>query len=257
MNIYNEGEYEINSTHEMYDVLAELPFDLIKENIEDQIKHPAEISIDYVDLVEDKYNVAASVYEADDDLLRTLKSQYLDFFYDISVKINKAYDLCLDVDGIMMNGDIEEVGEVLYNFFVLRYTKNVAGYITNYINTHKKSLYDLFNDVTKKDVSTLVYKKFIKSKEDLVIVTCLPDIIKYIIKLDIEPIEFVELCAGEDSYEGEVLIDLIASSHLVGDFVHRYLTLQSSDDERILDDVYTEIKSRLIGESGFISGGLL
>ena len=142
MNIYNDDEYEIDSRLEMYDVLAEMPFDLIKENIVDQIDNPSDVTVNYLEIVQDKYNLSKEEYAADDDMMRTLNSQFDDFFYYIAGKINDAFDLGLDLEGILMDGDIVDVTTVLYTFFVLRYTKNVANYITNYINSHKKSLYD-------------------------------------------------------------------------------------------------------------------
>lgn len=257
MGIYDDDEYEIDSRLEMFDVLAEMPFDLIKENIEDQIGSPTGVTVNYLEIVEDKYNLSKEQYAADDDMLRTLNSQFDDFFYSIAAKISDEYDLGLDLEGVMMDGDIVDVTSALYTFFVLRYTRNVANYVTNYINSHKKSLYDSFNDITKKDVSTLAYKKAIKTKEDLVIISCLPDIIKYIINLDIDTAEFVELCVGENSYEGEILIDLIEDSRLLGDFVKDYLVDRTSDNDYLLDEIYTEIKARLLGESGLVQMGLL
>ena len=243
---YDHEQYELSTPSEMNSLLAELPFDLIQESIYEQIDDPVSTNIDYVDIIIEKCKVFKTEYVNDDDIIAEVNENLRMFFINIITRINDKFDLCMDVEELAQNSNIVEIGEVLYRYLILRYIKNVSKYITKYIFTHKKELAEYYSDKNKKDVSTLAFKKQIKNPEDLSLITDLPSIIKFIINLDIEPYDFVDLNTGKDSYEGTVMKSLILNNKLVGDFVGNYIRMSMDDHEYLMDEIQTDIKMRIL-----------
>jgi len=243
---YDSENYELSSDFETNSLLAELPFQLIKESITEQINDPLSTNIDYIDIIIEKCDAFKSTYENNEDIIRDLNDNLHSFFVSIIEEIDNKFELGLDINTISARTDVIEIGEVLYHYFILRYVKNISKYITKYIIRHKKELAEYYNDKNKKDVSTLAFKKQIKNPDDLSIITNLPSIIKYIINLDIEPYEFIDLSTGSDNYEGLTIKSLIESNQMLGDFVNKYIGLSVDNHEYIIDEIQTDIKMRLI-----------
>jgi hypothetical protein len=242
---YDSENFELSTDIETNSLLAELPFQLIKETITEQINDPLSTNIDYIDIIIEKCDMFKSSYENDEDVIAELNENLHSFFAFIITKIDDKFDLGLDVNTIASSGKIVEIGQVLYRYFILRYVKNISKFITKYIMKHKKELAEYYNDKNKKDVSTLAFKKQIKNPEDLSLITNLPSIIKYIINLDIEPYDFVDLSTGSDNYEGTMIKSLINSNQMIGDFVDGYIGLSIHEHDYIIDEIHTDIKMRL------------
>lgn len=244
---YDSDEYEVASADDVYDILAELPFNLIKESIIEQINDPLQSNNDYIDVILDKCRVFKETYGDIEDVAKDLNTSISDFFTFVLTEINNRYDMGIDIDYISSTPDLVEITTSLYNFFILRYVKNISKYITNFIIDNKKSILDAFGDTsTKKDVTTLAYKKSIKNKEDLTIITNLPNIIKFILDLQIEPQEFIKLCAGKDNYDANIILDLIYESKMIGNFIGNYLSPATDEHDYIIDEIQTEVKTKFL-----------
>lgn len=243
---YDNDNYELSTNIELNSLLAELPFELIKQNIIDQINDPVSTHVNYIDVIIDKCSAFKELHSEDEDLIRELNDKINDFFIFIITKIDNKFDLGLDINSIASSTEIVTVGVVLYEYFILRYIKNISKFITKFIIKNKKSIAENYSDVTKKDVSTLAFKKQIKNKDDLTIITNLPSIIKYIFNLEIEPEYFIDFSAGADNYEASVIKSLIANGKLVGNFVREYMSLSINDHDYILDEIQTDIKIRIM-----------
>ena len=245
---YDRDEYNLTTSTEMESLLAELPFDLLKESIVAQINDPVNSTTNYIDVILDKCKLYEEEFRGNEDLINEMNEKLIDFFTYIMEQINTKFDLGLDIDTIVTTSDAVDIGESLYKYFILRYHKNITRYFTKYIFRNKKAICDHYSDASgqRKDVSTLAYKKQIKNPEDLCIITNLPSIIKYIISLDVEPIEFLDFSVSEDNYDGSVIRELIESGRLIGNFVPPYINLCVDSHEYILDELHTAIRLRIM-----------
>ena len=104
-------------------------------------------------------------FEGNPELIAELDRQLIEFFVFIMERINDKFDLGLDVNSIASSKEAIEIGEAIYKYFILRYTKNITRFITKYIFKNKKTICQYYSDLNgqKKDVSTLAYKKQIKN----------------------------------------------------------------------------------------------
>lgn len=245
---YDKDEYEITTSTEMETLLAELPFDLIKESIIDQINDPVNSSTNYIDVILDKCELYKDEFKENEELISELNEKLIEFFTFIMENINNKFDLGLDVQEIATYTNAVDIGESIYKYFILRYHKNITRFFTKYIFNNKKSICEYYSDSTnqKKDVSTLAYKKHIKNPEDLCIITNLSSIIKYIIDLETEPIDFIELSASSENYDASVIKELINSGRLIGNFVPAYIDLCVDSHDYILDELHTDIRLKIM-----------
>jgi len=230
------------STTEAEDLLADLPFDLIKASIEEQIKDPMSNNRNYIQYIIDKCDVCKNVFKGNEDAITTIDKALNEFFIDIVNAIDDRFNLSIDLNEIAGTNDLNEIAVVLYEFFILRYRKNIYKFIKNYIKRNKASLVDYYSDKTTKDVTTLSYKNTIKDPDDLVIVANLPSIINYIVSLDIDTFDFVDLCAGKSNFNASVIKGLIAANKIIGNFVSSYISISLDDHDYLIDEIQTDIK---------------
>lgn len=245
---YDRGGYELAASTDTDELLAELPFDLIKESILEQIDDPVNTSTNYVDVILDKCALYKEEYNENEELINEMNEKLTDFFVFIMDNINNKFDLGLDINEIATYNNAIDIGESIYKYFILRYSKNITKFFTKYIFNNKKTICEYYTDntVQKKDVSTLAYKKQIKNPEDLCIITNLPSIIKYIIGLDITSLEFINLSTGSDNYDAAVIKELITSGKMIGDFFNSYISLCVDSHDYILDDLHTDIRIKIM-----------
>lgn len=244
--LYDSDNYELVTSEEIDNLVAELPFDLLKENILEQIDDPVANHVNYMETIITKCKIFKEQFSDDPDVVRQVDDSLYEFISFIINKINDRFDLGIDLNSGFTYDDMIVYGSAIYSYFILRYKKNITKFVINYINTHESNLIEYYGDKNKKDVSTLVYKKQIKRPEMLPIITNLQSIINFIIGLDIEPIEFVELSMNGSNYEANVVKRLIDNNIITGDFVRMYVDICIDDHEYIVDDIYTKIKTKLI-----------
>jgi len=245
---YDRDEFELSSNVEFNDLLVELPFDLIKESIIEQINDPVSSRTNYIDVILDKYEVFKLQYSEDEDIINELEEHVRSFFIFIMEAMDNKFNLGLDLNEIAGRKDIVNIGECLYKYFVIRYVKNITRFITKFIFKNKKTFVNYYNDKNKKDVSTLAFRKQIKNNDDLIIITCLPSIIKDIIGMEVESEDFVILSAGNGNYEASVVKELIYSSRLIGDFYKPYISMCVDSYDYIIDELQTEIRIKILSK---------
>lgn len=242
---YDNDNYEVTTSTEVENFLAELPFDLLKASIVDQIKDPVSTNINYVEIILEKCNIYREQYD-DEETIARIDNALIEFFTFVVDNINTRFDLGIDVDDMASTRDIIEFGEVLYEYFIIRYVKNISKFITTYIMKHKKELTAYYSDKNKKDVTSLTFKKQLKDNHDLTIIVNLPSIINYIISLDIDPLEFVSLSAGQNNCNALVIKGLIIANRMVGNFVRSYIDLSVDEHDYLIDEIQTDIRVRII-----------
>lgn len=245
---YDQDNYDLSSNNETEDLLAELPFDLIKESILEQIQDPMSTRINYVDVIVDKCEMYKEEYSEDETVIVEINNHLNEFFISIMQAIDNKFNLGLNMEEISSYSNVSEIGHCIYKYFIISYMKNITKFITKFIFKNKKSLYNYYEDKMKKDVSTLAFKKQFKNPEDLCIITNLPSIMKYIIGLDIDSLEFINLSTGIDNYEASVIRELIENGNLVGDFYSSYIGLCVDSHDYIMDEIQTEIRIKIINK---------
>ena len=243
---YDNDNYELSTSTEAENLLAELPFDLLKASIIDQINDPVSTNVNYVEVIVEKCKLSKENLSNNEDALRIIDAALREFFVFVIEEINKRFDLGVDIEAISDSDEMIEIGESMYNYFILRYVKNISKFITNYILEHKKELTEYYSDKNKKDISTLTYRKQLKDSQDLCIIINLPSIINYIISLDIDPLEFVSLSAGKNNYVASVVKGLILSNKMIGNFVDDYIGLSTDSHDYLIDQIQTDIKVKII-----------
>lgn len=242
MSLMFEDNYEPISTTEADDMLADLPFDLIKASIEEQIEDPMSNNTNYIQHIIDKCDVCKDVFENNEDAIATIDNALHEFFVDIIKAIDERFGMSIDLNEIAGSHDLNEIAVVLYEFFILRYRKNIYKYIKHYIKRHKESLVDYYSGKSTRDVTTLSNKNVVKDPDDLVIIANLPSIINYIVGLDITTFDFVDLCAGKSNYNARVIKGLIAANQIIGNFVTPYISVSLDEHDYLIDEILTDIR---------------
>lgn len=245
---YDRDDYELSSNVEFNDLLVELPFDLIKESIIEQINDPVSSRTNYIDVILDKYELFKVQYADNDDVIEELEEHVRSFFIFIMQAIDDKFNLGLDLNEIAGRKDMIDVSECLYKYFVIRYVKNITRFITKYIFKNKKTFVKYYSDKNMKDVSTLAYKKHIEDQDDLVIIACLPSIIKDIITMEVESEDFVKFSAGNGNYEASLVKELIHTGKLIGDFYRPYISMCVDSHDYIIDELQTEIRIKILSK---------
>lgn len=248
-HFYNREEYEPTTSFELENLIAELPFDLLRESIYEQINNPLSTNMDYIDSIIEKADEFKELYGENDGVVEGLDAALNDFFINILTKISDRFNLELDIDTISSRSDIVEIGQALYDYFILRYTKNITKFISKYINTHKKEFSDYYMDKNKKDVSTMVYKKQFKDQDDLTIVSNLSSIINQVITLETSNEDFIKFSSGKNNYSASVVKTLVDENIIIGDFVSTYIDLCIDEYDYIIDDIFIKIKQKYINKN--------
>lgn len=244
--VYTDDDFELVSNTEIDLLLVDLPFDLIKENLRYQINNPLSSNVNYVENVIEKISFIKDEYAENDDVLENVENMTMNFFGFLIQELDNKFNLCVteeleDPDTYM------SVGTSLYNFLILRYKKNITRFIYRFILKNKKLLVEEFeSSYKKKDVTSIAIKKKIKNKDDILILSNLPSIIKFIMSLELEPLDFIKYASSDENYEANQLKNLINEGKIVGNFVSPYLSTMMYDYNDVMDEIQTDVKMKLI-----------
>lgn len=240
----NDEEYELCSDTEIDLLLVDLPIDLIKEQLKAQINNPLYTNVNYVETVVDKFRLLSEEYGDNEDAIKNINNFISDFFLFIINEIDERFGLEIEVDESCLQ-EVIETGLVLYNYLILRYKKNITKFLYKFIMKNKKRLVEEFEGYKKKDVTSISLKKKIKNKDDVIILSNLPYIIKFILDLEIEPLDFLNYSSSNNYYEGLYISNLIEEGNLVGNFVDKYLEVIKQDRD-VLDEVLADVKLKIL-----------
>lgn len=243
---FDDEAYELSSDLEIDSLLADLPFNLVKESINEQIEDPLSTSIDYVNTIVEKCDILKEDFEDNQEAIDEINSSLGDFFNYIIKQMSDTFDFTIDAEDEDISS-LVAMGEALYNFLVLKYKKNITRFIYKYIIKNKKILVEQFSKLAKsKDVTSISLKKQIKNKDDVLILSNLPNVIKHIIHLDIEPIDFLKYACDDEYYEGTIIKQMLLNGKIVGNFITNYFDPITDSHNDILDEIQTEVKLKLM-----------
>jgi hypothetical protein len=242
-NVFDENEFEID--REMQEYLTDLSFDVVQANISEQLVSPLDITVNYLENILDKYDSAKEIYSDNEDVINNITSTMEDFCFNILNEISSVYNLSIDMDRLTSEYDIIKACQFIYEFLVLRFKKNITRFFYQYIKQNKKIIIEKFSD-NKKDVTTLTYKKMLKNKDDVIIISNLPEIISFIISLDIDPLVFLDYSVNESLYQGIYMKELVTNNIILGDFVDSYISLCVDEYSDVFDEILANIKYKII-----------
>lgn len=200
-------------------ILGDLPLDLIKENITTQVSDPLTYPSNYCDEVYEAFDEAKDEVGHIDDHKAELEGERNLFTNFLLQELESKFDLGMDISS-MYDNEIETLVRYCYEFFVIRFRDNMNSFLLNYILSNKMSLSSLFDDEYKrKDVTTMNMKKQLDSREDILILSNLPDVINYILSQEISNEDFLNLSVEDGELVGEQIKEANASFKLAGNFV--------------------------------------
>lgn len=245
----NDEDFELVSDFEVDMLISEMPLDLIKENITEQIALPLSTRTNFISVLEDSFKMIDDITVENPDEREKILNNIRGFFSYTLNQIDKEYDLGIDIDLIENDQMLIEKTTALYNFLILRYKKNICKFLYSFIKKNKKMLLELFDGVgKKKDITSISLKKQIKNKDVILLISNLSTIIKYILNLEIEAADFIQYCCSDDYYEGNVVLSMVQTGEISNNFVAKYLDLIIDEYDSVLDEIQTEVKLKILNK---------
>lgn len=242
---FDKENYDLFSETELDLLLADLPVELLKENVRKQINDPFYNSVNYLFIVTNKVIILRDQFSEDEDMIDKINDFLVSFLNFFIEEIDERFNLCLDIDPSKVD-EFTETAFILYEFFIINYRKNVSNFLYKYILKNKKIIAEGIE--SKKDVSTSSLKKKIKNKDDVVIIANLPTILKQILYLDIDPEEFINYLCQDLNYDSLYIKDLITENKLNGNFVDKFFE-PLIDNSYGFDEVLNDVKVKYLFKS--------
>lgn len=243
--MYNNEEYDIVNNIDLDMLLSDLPLELIISSIDHQIQNPLDVGTDFCTIVFDKCAAVLKEYRGIEEVEKEIEELNTKFCLNVLNKLDDKFKFEINYDGLT-NYDLTKMTVMMYKFFILRYRKNVSRFIYNFIQKNKKMISEQFlNDDKRKDITTIVMKKMTKNKDDIRIISNLPIIIKNILEIDHDPLDFMELAAPVDLYYADEIKKLLEDFTLAGNFTKPYLNTVLYQYTDIVDEILIEVRAKL------------
>lgn len=246
-------DYELNNENEINDIINELPIELVREVIYNQIRNPEENTVDNLSSLIYKVETLMDEFKEDYESVSLLKTTFTSFLIAILQRISTTYQIGIDVNEDNFD-ELKELTQALYEMLVLRYTKNVTLYLYNSIIKNLDTLAETYEANTKKkDFSSLfgITGENEEAKKKAIIVYNLPIIFKTFYDMDgssTDPVEFMQISGMDKLYYGDKIRTLIEDGKITGNFVPVYMDLLLDDYDEIKQDIFNDLRTKLILE---------
>lgn len=230
---------EASSVSESETLLEALSLDLMKSNIEQQIRYIIPTTTDFLGTVFNKFRLILEMDEIEDDDKREMRYQMVDFCDNLIDDIAIQYNLC--VNEISDDYDHKmELLEAMYNFFVINRVNNIERFLIGHINSHKRDLIEALGiDDKSKDITSMSNKKKNISKENICVLSHIQEMIDFIRQEGIvSSEEFLEQ-VNDGEYYTEIIHGYFRDCTLGGNFVPILLN-------EVLDAAYDSVESARI-----------
>lgn len=244
-NMMNENfSTDANETE---DIISQMHFELIKEEIEEQINNTfTKSKMNFLELYRDRYKYFKEEYADNEEFIQQLKAVR-----------NQTYEKIIELIADKFNLNYEEINpkraKDLYEFFVLNYDQNVTAFIINFIIAKRKWIVtEIKNSSTSRtrDTSYVSTKELIVNQQEALIVTQANKIIFDIIPTAFDnddDTEFLKYIVDYDDTSVNVAIrklfmekhSISCADNLLDQFLGPVLRKE---------DGYTEIKSTVVTE---------
>ena len=229
--------------------LQELSHDLIEESIKDQIDNPFMSHTNFVQEFMDEYTSNLDDLDGNDDAIAELSETAHDFFIQVLEMIDKKFKLDLDFEvlGEVNVKGLMNIVEGLYEFFIIRYQKNISKYVTALTIDYKDELLDrVSSDDDKDTVSYASFDRKLNNAKDGILISNINLVFDALKDLDISNDDFIRYF-NEDKYEVAITKYCIENFIISGDFVKMYLDpiFGFNVQNDIYDDVVTTVRHNL------------
>lgn len=222
-----EGSVEL----ELESLLESLSLDLMKDNISRQIQYESSSTTDFLSTIISKFRVILEMDGIDDDDMREVRFQMVEFCDELITEISGHYELFMTELPDDYDTKIE-ILETLYNFFVLNRFSNVEKFLINYINKNKSELIEALGiDDKSKDITSMSNKKKNITRENVCILSSMTEIINHIrSNIHIGELEFINTI-NDGEYYADKLGEYYTNAEIAGNFTSILLN-------EVLDDAY-------------------
>lgn len=227
-------------------ILGDLPIEVIKENILTQIDDPLLYSSDYAD---DVYSTFANAKEELDhiDVYREdIEEEYDKFSLFLLTNVSNRFNLGIDV-GLLDTSQLTIMAYDCYVFFIVNLKENLENFLYNYIVSNREELSRMFDsEFKRKDVTTINMKKTCTSKEDILILANLVDVINYVLNIDFDASEFIDLCIEPGEELGENIKQRVDTFEIPGNFVPIIIDELRINHNDLIDEFASYIRLNII-----------
>lgn len=242
--------YEVDN-----DELIELPqlkglhYELINENIRDQIEDPTESRVNFIDQYFLSVENELNDNEENIELVQNLKADVVKFCLEVITLLDDKYNLNIDRDAIedLNLEKMKSLTYALYEFFVIKYVKNLKKFYIKYIMSHLDDICNVFaSEQEPNDIMYYSFKEKLKDPRAVTILVNLDKVIEYINTLDIDGMDLIGYYNPEryDIYIiSEAMQDLLISETFVDAFIE---PMNDKYDETIFTRVKLSIESSLL-----------
>ncbi len=174
------------------------------------------------------------------------------FYRKVLDIINEKFDLRIDynlLEDVNTEG-LRNLAEGLYGFFIVKYSSNIAKYITALIMEYKDELIDRFKDDSETDtVSRVSFERKIKDKEVLPLFTHINSAIASVRSMEVTTDEFISYFNTE-KFEVAVLEYAVLNFIITGNFIPRFLdpVFKSDVQNDIYDNIVITVSQKLFNK---------
>lgn len=234
--------------------LEELSQDLLSESIKYQIQNPFSSKTNLLQEFIDEYDETAEWLDGNDEATYTNNNIAMNFYVSVIKMIDEKFKLDIDyttIESLNVDG-LRNLTEGLYTFFIIKYEKNVAKYLTGLILDFKDTIIDnLDKDGLDTDsVSYVSYKRKLTNPKDVYIFTEINNVIQQIRTIELSVDDFMEYF-NEEKFEVAVVKYAVDNFIITGEFVKEFLEpvfgydVQNDDFDRIISDVLQNLFKKL------------
>lgn len=238
-----ENEYDLSSSVELEEKLSGLPLDFLLATIQEQIKDPLSNNVNYVESMTDTLDELERQYEEDPDNMAQIKALRTRIFNTITVEISNRFNMGYEPDlDDLYTLSVRAIS--MYDFLILNYRRNVRRFLYNFIIKDRKRLIEEYKHYQKKkDVSSLNLKKKLRHKDDVVILSNLPEVVNGVLSLDVDAAEFLSLAS--DNADAVILQNMVLNGQIDSNFTSTYLQYVLNEHDSVVDSILVDVRMRL------------
>lgn len=209
---------------EIQSLMDALSLDMMRDNITNQVYAETPSNTDFLEIVLDKFNVILTEESVDESDRSEIKNQMIDFCDDLVATICDRFNLGVNV----LSDDYEShvrVLSALYDVLVIHRYDFVQQFFIGYIKANSSMLISSLGlDDSGKDIATIAYKKKNISREDVMTLSHIGDIIMYITNNGLADCD--EFLAFASSGESSIcdLTSFYEDGTICGDFTNELLS---------------------------------
>lgn len=227
-------------------IMGDLPIEVIKENILTQINDPLLYTSDYADDVYETLENAKQELDHIDVYREDIYEEYDKFNLFLLSNVSNRFNLGIDVE-LLDSCQLNNMAYNCYLFFIVNLKENLENFLYNYISNNRDELSKMFDsEFKRKDVTTINMKKTCSRKEDILVLSNLVDVINYVLNIDFDASEFIDLCIEPGEELGEIIKQQVDTFEIPGNFVPIIIDELRINHNDLIDEFASYIRLNII-----------